>query len=69
MSKTETKQPTITQKIAQLDEAAEWFYGDDFALDQALAKYQQATKLASEIQQDLEQLKNQVEVIEDFTKS
>lgn len=69
MSKTETKQPTITQKIAQLDEAAEWFYGDDFALDQALAKYQQAAKLASEIQQDLEQLKNQVEVIEDFTKS
>lgn len=69
MSKTETKQPTITQKIAQLDEAAEWFYGDDFALGQALAKYQQAAKLASEIQQDLEQLKNQVEVIEDFTKS
>lgn len=69
MSKTESKNVTITQKLAQLDDSIEWFYGDEFALDQALPKYQSAAKLAEEIQQDLEQLKNKVEVIEDFTKS
>lgn len=67
MSKTEKS--TISQKLTQLDEAVEWFYGDDFALDEALAKYQDATKLANEIQKDLAELKNQVEVIGDFTKS
>lgn len=68
MSKTGTKK-TINKKITELDEAIEWFYGDDFTLDQALKKYQQATALATEIKTDLAELKNQIEVIEDFTKS
>lgn len=60
--------PSLTEKIKQLDQAVEWFYGDDFKLDQALAKYQDATELAATIDQDLTKLKNQVEVVEDFTK-
>lgn len=60
--------PSLTEKIKQLDQAVEWFYGDDFELDQALVKYQDATKLAATIDQDLTNLKNQVEVVEDFTK-
>ena len=67
MSKTE--KPSISQRLAQLDTAVEWFYGDDFVLDEALAKYKDANKLATEIQKDLSELKNQVEVIGDFTKS
>ena len=60
---------TLNQKIAQLDEAVEWFYGDEFSLEQASAKYTEATKLAKEIEQDLLELKNQIEVIDkDFTK-
>lgn len=59
---------TINQKIEQLDGAIEWFYGEDFQLDQALPKYQAALKQAQEIEADLNELKNQVEVIEDFTK-
>lgn len=66
MSQPATK--TLTHKIAQLDEAVAWFYGDDFSLDQALEKYQSATKLAQEIEDDLGELKNQVEVLADFTK-
>ncbi len=72
MSKTEptTKpQPSITEKVAQLDQALEWFYGDDFTLDEALERYQKAAQLADSITQDLATLKNQVEVLEDFTKS
>lgn len=67
MSKTEKL--TINQKIEQLDKSVEWFYGDDFELDQALDKYQAAIKQAQEIETDLNELKNIVEVIEDFTKS
>lgn len=63
------EKPTINQKIAQLDEAVEWFYGEDFSLDQASAKYTAAAKLAKEIEADLLELKNQIEVIDkDFTK-
>ena len=60
--------PSLTEKIDQLDQAVEWFYGDDFQLDQALVKYQDAAQLAASIDQDLTELKNQVEVVEDFTK-
>lgn len=67
MSQDETKK-NINQKITELDERVEWFYGEDFALDQAIEKYQQATKLAQSIEQDLTELKNQVEVLADFTK-
>lgn len=67
MSKTENH--NISNKIKQLDEAVEWFYGEDFVLDQALEKYQAATKLASAIEKDLAELKNKVEVVEDFTRS
>ncbi len=59
---------TITKKISELDEAVEWFYSDDFTLDEAVQKYQAAHKIAQEIEQDLVELKNEVEVLEDFTK-
>lgn len=67
MPKTE-KTKSISEKIANLDTAVEWFYGDDFTLDKALEQYQSASKLAAEIETDLSELKNQVEVIEDFTQ-
>ena len=66
MSQTANK--SISDKIATLDQAVEWFYGDDFTLDQAVKKYQSATKLAQEIEQDLSELKYQVEVLADFAK-
>ncbi len=67
MPKTATTK-SLTKKINELDAAVEWFYGDEFSLDQALQKYQNAEKLAVEIEKDLTELKNQVEVLEDFTK-
>ena len=60
---------SLESKIKQLDESVNWFYGDDFSLDQALDHYQASIKLAEQIEQDLTELKNQVEVIADFTKS
>lgn len=69
MSENATKPKSIEKCIAELDQQTEWFYSDDFSLDQALEKYQAATKLAQEIDQDLTLLKNQVEVLADFTKT
>lgn len=69
MSKTASNPKSIEQKISDLDAAVEWFYSDDFNLDAALPKYQAAAKLAQSIEADLTQLKNQVEVLEDFTKN
>lgn len=69
MSKNAKSKTTITEKLTQLDQAVEWFYGDDFSLDEALNKYQSATNLAKEIEKDLSEMKNKVEVLEDFTKS
>ena len=68
MPKNESKK-SIEAKIKSLDQSVEWFYSENFSLDQALQKYQDANQLAQEIQQDLSALKNQVEVIADFTQS
>ena len=60
---------SLNQKIAKLDEEVEWFYSDDFKLEEAVEKYKGALDLASAIKKDLENLKNEIEVLsEDFTK-
>ena len=67
--KDSTKELTITEKLNQLDNAVEWFYSDEFSLDRALDQYQSAATLAKEVEKDLTEMKNKVEVLEDFTKS
>lgn len=70
MSKNAPQSKTsIETKIKELDESVEWFYSDDFSLDEALKKYQDAQKLAKNIEKDLAELKNQVEVIANFAQS
>ncbi|MBQ3410089.1 exodeoxyribonuclease VII small subunit [Candidatus Saccharibacteria bacterium] len=65
---TNTKE-SINDKISRLNTQVEWFYGDDFALDEAGEKYKAAIELAKEIEKDLDELKNEIEVIsKDFTK-
>ena len=60
---------SLNQKIAELDGQVEWFYSDEFKLDEATDKYKQAVKLAKDIEKDLTELKNEIEVLsEDFSK-
>ena len=60
---------SVNQKIEKLDGEVEWFYSDDFKLEEAVDKYKAATKLAKEIEKDLAELKNEIEVLaEDFSK-
>ena len=60
---------SLNQKIEQLDSQVEWFYSDEFKLDEATDKYKQAVTLAKEIEKDLVELRNEIEVLsEDFSK-
>ena len=60
---------SITDKITKLNNQVQWFYSDDFSLDEAEKRYQEATDLAKEIEKDLGELKNKIEIInKDFTK-
>lgn len=51
---------TIQEKIAELDKLVAWFESDDFQLEQASAKLQEAAKLAAEIENDLENIGNEI---------
>lgn len=60
---------TISNKIEDLKAGVEWFYSDDFKLEEASEKYKSLTALAKEIEKDLSELKNEIKVIEeDFSK-
>jgi exonuclease VII small subunit len=65
---TETKL-TLSQKIKNLDDEVEWFYSDDFKLEEATSKYKAALDHAKAIEEDLKSLQNEIEVLsEDFSK-
>ena len=60
---------TINAKITKLNEQVQWFYSDDFSLDRAEENYKNAANLAKEIEEDLDSLKNKIEILsQDFTK-
>ncbi|MBR3169537.1 exodeoxyribonuclease VII small subunit [Candidatus Saccharibacteria bacterium] len=59
----------LNQKIKELDKKVEWFNSEDFELEKAVEKYREAIGLAREIEEDLKNLKNEVEVLDvDFSK-
>lgn len=59
----------ISEKIDELKNGVEWFYSDEFKLEDASDKYKSLTALAKEIEDDLSKLKNDISVIEeDFSK-
>ena len=63
MSKQGSNNASISQKLAQLNEYVAWFESDDFVLEQAIDKYNQAKKLADELMASLESFKNDVTMI------
>lgn len=64
-----TENKTLNQKIDDLNGEIEWFYSDDFKLEDASGKYKEVVGLAKEIDKDLDELKNEIEVLsEDFSK-
>ena len=60
---------SLNSKIEELDGKVEWFYSDEFKLEEAVDKYKDAVGLAKEIEKDLDGLKNEIEVLaKDFSK-
>ena len=65
----ENEKLSLNEKQKQLDSKVEWFYSDDFKLEESAAKYKEVRALAASIEKDLEDLKNEIEVVDrDFTK-
>jgi exodeoxyribonuclease VII small subunit len=55
--------PSISEKTIKLNELVEWFDSDDFELEEALDKFAEAEKLATEIESDLLAMKNSINVV------
>lgn len=59
----------LNQKIKELDEKVAWFSSDDFELEKAVKEYEETLALTREIEEDLKNLKNEIEVLDkDFSK-
>ena len=54
---------SIQGKTAELTKLVAWFDSDEFTIEEALNKYKDAEKLASEIEQDLMSLKNEINIV------
>lgn len=64
MSKIKNDNDSISKRIDELKQKVDWFYGDDFNLDGAQEKYKEAIDLAKKIEDDLNNLKNEISIIE-----
>jgi len=60
MSKKDNQDKTIKEQLAELEQIANWFSGDDFDIDLAIDKYRAAQDLLKSITDRLESLKNQI---------
>ncbi len=54
---------SIQEKLSELTEIVGWFQGTSFKLEDALAKYKDAEKLAEDIEKDLTKLKNDIQIV------
>ena len=53
----------LNKKLAELEELVTWFEGDDIDIEQAIAKFEAANKLADEIRDQLGALENKITVL------
>lgn len=54
---------TIADKRAKLAELLAWFESEEFVVEEALAKFEEAEKLAGEIEAELLEYKNNITVL------
>lgn len=58
-----TESKSLNELIAKLDELTAWFEKEDFEIEQAVAKFEEAAKIADEIKVKLEKLENKITVL------
>lgn len=54
---------TISARMTKLQELLAWFDSDDFSLEKAIDVYNDALVLASGIERDLNELKNDIQIL------
>ena len=54
---------SLREQMEQLEEILAWFDSDEFELEAAVERYQQATRVAEQIDQRLTEIKNKVTII------
>lgn len=54
---------SVQEKLSTLSGLVAWFQSTDFKLEDAVAKFQEAEKLAEEIEADLTKIKNDIKVV------
>ncbi|HPF31273.1 MAG TPA: exodeoxyribonuclease VII small subunit [Candidatus Saccharibacteria bacterium] len=57
------KNNSIKEKITKLDELISWFDSDDFDIEKAIEKFKEAEKLSNDIEKDLNNLKNEINIV------
>lgn len=57
-----SKNKTIEERIAALEQAVAWFESDEFTLDEAVERYQQVQQQAAAIQAELAELRHTITV-------
>ncbi len=57
------KNNSIKEKIAELSEMVAWFDGAEFELEKAVDKFKEAEKLAGAIENDLTELRNEINIV------
>ena len=61
MSKTDK---TLREMLNQFETIVDWFDGDDLDIEAATKKFEEGSKLAEEIKQQLADAKNQIEIVQ-----
>lgn len=59
------KNNTVQSKMSQLEELVGWFQGEEFVLEESVQKFEQAEKLAAEIEEDLLKIKNDIKIVKE----
>lgn len=57
------KNETIAEKLEKLETLLAWFESEEITVEEALKKYEEALQLSKELEEQLQNAKNQVEVI------
>ncbi len=58
-----SQEKTISEKMTELDGLVAWFERDDVDIDEAIAKFDEVTKLSDSIKKDLAGLENKITVL------
>lgn len=61
---------TISAMLAELDQRVQWFESEEFVLEEAIEKFNEAEQLAKQIEEELSTFKNKINLLkQDFSKS